>query len=284
MRLDLHNFFTHLIIHPFEADKGYRKMTLAASVAAGVFSLCTAHIGCLIYKFFAKKVDAPSQQDSRASQVAEESGVRTRPPSKPVARREHSPESEPIRLAEKTFGPAIVRVYQADLLKHQVDAIVNPAKTTLNGGGGLDGIIGRAAGRSIYDECARQLKEKNLSSCNTGDAYITGPGKLASRGIKHVIHAVGPKGTTKDGDRLLKNAYANSLLRAHEKGLESIALPGISIGIFKFNPTRAAELSYEAIAEFFQEHSETTIRDVRLSYWTGAQDVESMTRMLELIG
>ena len=282
MKLNIHNFFTHLIVHPFDAEKNDRKSVLVASIALGIFSLFAVHLACLIYRFFAKKVEVPSQKDLQASKVAEESSIKSKPPSKTVKKEGRPIEEEPTPLAEKSFGSAKVRVYQADLLKHEVDAIVNPANTRLQGGGGLDGIIGSAAGRSIYDECASQLKEKKITACNTGDAYITGSGRLSSRGIKHVIHAVGPRGSTTDGDRLLKSAYMNSLLRAHEEGLTSIALPCISIGIFNFNPTRAAEISYQAIHEFFRQHPDTSVRDVRLSYWTGDKDVESMTKILDL--
>jgi O-acetyl-ADP-ribose deacetylase (regulator of RNase III) len=133
---------------------------------------------------------------------------------------------------------------QGDITKIQVDAIVNAANTSLLGGGGVDGAIHRAGGKTILEEC--QKIRTIQGGCRVGEAVITSAGMLPA---KFVIHAVGPiwNNGNNDEERLLASAYLNSLKLAIENQIRTIAFPNISTGIYRFPKDKAALIALNTI-------------------------------------
>lgn len=136
-----------------------------------------------------------------------------------------------------------------DLTAQDVDAIVNAANDRLQPGGGVCGAIWRAGGEEIFAEAARYRR------CATGDAVITGGGRLAAL---HVVHAVGPvwQGGGADEEALLASAYRRSLEVAEAAGCRTIAFPALSTGIYHFPLERAAPVSVGAVAPFADRFDE----------------------------
>ncbi|MFY9154262.1 MAG: O-acetyl-ADP-ribose deacetylase [Prolixibacteraceae bacterium] len=144
-----------------------------------------------------------------------------------------------------------IKLVLGDITQSEADAIVNAANSSLMGGGGVDGAIHRAGGPVILDECREIVAQQGR--CKTGQAVITSGGNLKAR---YVIHTVGP--VWHDGNRnepeLLAKAYSNSLKLAAINGIETIAFPNISTGVYSFPKDLAAEIAIKTVTDFLAEN------------------------------
>ena len=133
-----------------------------------------------------------------------------------------------------------VRAIRADITTVAADAMVNAANSHLAGGGGVDGAIHRAGGPAIMAELRARHR-----SCATGDAVVTGAGRLPAT---HLIHAVGPR--WRDGahgePELLRSAYRRAFELAAQAGATTVVSPSISTGIYGFPIDPAAPIAVEA--------------------------------------
>ena len=150
-----------------------------------------------------------------------------------------------------------------------VDVIVNAAHEKLEGGGGVDGAIHRAAGQSLLQEC-REIEEVEPGiRCRVGEAHITSGGNLFA---KHVIHTVAPKfvGSVTNGvfksinsqiDIELSNCYISSIVLASLHNLESIAFPSLGTGGHSYPIELASEIALKTTLETLK--CSGTIKNVR---------------------
>lgn len=139
-------------------------------------------------------------------------------------------------------------VLKCDLTKLKVDIIVNAANKTLLGGGGIDGLIHRASGQKLREECYK------LNGCEEGNAKITDAYNLP---CKKVIHTVGPifKDGNNNEEELLRSCYINSMILAEQYRINNnldivtIAFPCISTGAFGYPKDKASTIAIKTIKD-----------------------------------
>ncbi len=135
---------------------------------------------------------------------------------------------------------ARITLHKGDITALETDAIVNAANNALWMGAGVAGAIKRAGGQQIEDEAVRQ------GPIPVGEAVVTGAGRLRARVVIHA--AVMATDLVTDANKI-RSATENSLLRAEELSLKSIAFPALGTGVGGFPYSEVAEIMINAVSE-----------------------------------
>jgi O-acetyl-ADP-ribose deacetylase (regulator of RNase III) len=167
-----------------------------------------------------------------------------------MQRREMGIDDQPLieprgELLKQTM-PTKIYFVKGDVTEMAVDAIVNAANNDLVLGAGVAGAIRRKGGRRIEEECER------IGRIAVGEAAVTTGGNLKAL---YVIHAASMRlggHTTADSLRL---ATRNSLLRAEEKAIKSIAFPAIGTGVAGFPMEQCANIMIKEVFEHLRSRS-----------------------------
>ncbi|TDB79468.1 O-acetyl-ADP-ribose deacetylase [Actinomadura sp. KC216] len=154
-----------------------------------------------------------------------------------------------------------ITLVRGDITEQKVDAVVNAANSSLLGGGGVDGAIHRKGGPEILDDCRKLRAAQYGGGLPTGQAVATTAGRLPA---EWVIHTVGPVYSASD-DRSdqLASCYRESLRVADELGVESIAFPAVSAGIYGWPMDDAARIAVETVRS-----TPTKVADARFVLFT----------------
>jgi O-acetyl-ADP-ribose deacetylase (regulator of RNase III) len=139
-----------------------------------------------------------------------------------------------------------IALRRGDITLVEADAIVNAANNALWMGGGVAGAIKRAGGQQIEDDAIRQ------GPVSVGEAVVTGAGNLSAR---YVIHAAVMGRDLKTDAEKIRSATRNSLRRAEELGLKSVAFPALGTGVGGFPYDLAAQAMLDAVREHLAAHS-----------------------------
>ena len=170
----------------------------------------------------------------------------------------------------RTVHGVTVECVRGDITSQEdVAAIVNAANAELRSGGGVAGAIHRAAGPGLAQEA------RPLAPIEPGEAVITGAHDLPNR---YVIHTLGPVyGQDRPEAELLANCYRNCLARAEEKGIDSVAFPAISTGVFGYPMVEAARVALGTVVEAAEKLE--SVRLIRFVLF-GEKDLEVHERVL----
>src|SRR5215210_3954157 len=170
----------------------------------------------------------------------------------------------------RQFGAVTVECIRGDIASQEdVEAVVNATNARLGPGGGVAGAIHRAAGPDLAEEAVP------LGAIEPGAAVVTGAHGLPNR---YVIHTLGPVyGQDRPEAELLARCYRNSLRLAGESGVESIAFPAISTGIFGYPVDEAARVALETVLQ--ESGSLERVCLVRFVLY-GERDLEAHERVL----
>lgn len=160
-----------------------------------------------------------------------------------------------------------LRLWQGDITRLQVDAIVNAANSQMLGcfvplHRCIDNAIHSAAGMELRRECADIMHRQGHDE-PTGQAKITRGYNLPAKWVIHTVGPIvyGPAPTEKDC-RLLSDCYTNCLALADEKNLSSIAFCCISTGEFHFPHAEAADIAVATVNAYFRTHRNSSVTTV----------------------
>jgi O-acetyl-ADP-ribose deacetylase (regulator of RNase III) len=180
--------------------------------------------------------------------------------------------------AHRTFAGRRLELRRGDITTETTDAIVNAANAHLAPGAGVCGAIRRAGGDEIFDECAALVRRQG--PLQAGQAALTGGGRLAAR---HVIHAVGPvwRGGNQGEPEALASCYRESLRLATAHGLESVAFPSLSTGIYGYPVAEAAAVALRAVRTFLTD-APTAPKLVRFVLFSEADEAAYSAELVRL--
>ena len=180
-------------------------------------------------------------------------------------------------LKERTFDKGLVElagipvirngisIWQGDITRLAVDAIVNAANSQMLGcfvpmHTCIDNCIHTFAGIQLREECNRKMEQLKIKYGRdyeqpTAIPMLTNAYNLPAKKVIHIVGPIVQNKLTPALEKDLADCYRNTLDVCMENGLKSVAFCCISTGVFHFPNKRAAEIAVETVQEWLSEHT-----------------------------
>lgn len=168
-----------------------------------------------------------------------------------------TPEEIPVK-------EGVLSLWQGDITRLAVDAIVNAANSQMLGcfvpmHTCIDNCIHTFAGVQLRAECNRQMQRLRTKygadyEQPTAVPMLTDGYNLPAKKVIHIVGPIVSEGLTPALERDLADCYTNTLDLCAENGLRSVAFCCISTGVFHFPPERAAQIAVQTVRQWLAEH------------------------------
>jgi len=152
-------------------------------------------------------------------------------------------------------GQADIYLERGDITEYEVDAIVNAANSQLSMGAGVASAIKRKGGTIVEEDALRQ------GPIEAGEVVVTTAGNLPAN---YVIHAAVMGADLRSSADLVRRATLNTLRRAEELRLHTLAFPAFGTGVGRLAPKEAATAMVEALRAHLTETRESSLRRIHL--------------------
>ena len=168
-----------------------------------------------------------------------------------------TPENIPLK-------EGVISVWQGDITRLAVDAIVNAANSQMLGcfvpmHTCIDNCIHTFAGVQLRAECSRQMKKFRAKygpdyEQPTAVPMLTDGYNLPAKKVIHIVGPIVSGELTPALEQELAACYINTLEMCAENDLRSVAFCCISTGVFHFPAERVAQIAVKTVRQWLSEH------------------------------
>lgn len=169
-----------------------------------------------------------------------------------------------VRLADIPVAKDNLSIWQGDITRLEVDAIVNAANSMMLGcflpmHTCIDNQIHTFAGIQLRQECNEKMDQLRARygpdyEQATAIPMLTDAYNLPAKKVIHIVGPIVANKLTLELEKNLEDCYTNTLDMCLENGLKSVAFCCISTGVFHFPNKRAAEIAVNTVGKWSLKH------------------------------